>query len=242
MAEDAPGGVAAAGRDARKHAKDRLTRYTAQQYLTAIQSQADGKLGHYRGIDTWVRAAFAKHLVRLSPVLLVGSCDQGYGPWYEAMLNAHGVAPLVTDYSEIVYEFGPMNYARPADVAGPFAAIVSISSFEHSGLGRYGDAIDADGDLKAMQWASGLLKPGGKLFLAVPLGKDKTVGNWHRIYGRERLPKLLDGWNLIDSFGYEEAMLDRDTFDGWEPRDAQGNLLHPDYPEYSPVLVLQPNP
>ena len=32
-----------------------------------------------------------------------------------------------------------------------FDSVVSFSSIEHSGLGRYGDPLDPDGDLKTMQ-------------------------------------------------------------------------------------------
>lgn len=39
-----------------------------------------------------------------------------------------------------------------------FAA--SYSSWEHDGLGRYGDPLDPWGDLKAMQRASCYVKPG----------------------------------------------------------------------------------
>ena len=77
---------------------------------------------------------------------------------------------------------------------------ISYSSFEHDGLGRYGDPISPNGDLHAMQDAHKFLKNDGMLFLGVPLGKDCIVWNAHRIYGKNRLPLLLKGWQLIDVF------------------------------------------
>ena len=75
------------------------------------------------------------------------------------------------------------------------------------------------------------------LYLAVPLGADKVVFNAHRIYGRVRLPLLIDGWTLVDSVGLDEALLDRDTGRGWEPTqavptssDVTQQLLHPGLP------------
>ena len=44
-------------------------------------------------------------------------------------------------------------------------------SFDHDGLGRYGDPINPDADLEAMQNAQRLLRPGHKMFLTVPIGK-----------------------------------------------------------------------
>ena len=42
-----------------------------------------------------------------------------------------------------------------------FDVILSISSFEHDGLGRYGDPLDPDGDLRSMKEAAQILRPGG---------------------------------------------------------------------------------
>jgi hypothetical protein len=85
---------------------------------------------------------------------------------------------------------------------------VSISSIEHDGLGRYGDPINPNGDLRAMREFKEMLKPGGLLLLAVPVGQDAVVWNAHRIFGRKRLPLLMDGWELIDSFGFSEKLFD----------------------------------
>jgi len=78
----------------------------------------------------------------------------------------------------------------------------SFSSFEHDGLGRYGDHINPDGDLSAMLHAKKLIKKGGIMFLGVPLGCDCIVWNAHRIYGKARLPLLLNGWLCRDAYSY----------------------------------------
>ena len=72
----------------------------------------------------------------------------------------------------------------------------------------YGDPLDPDGDLKAMRKMKERIKPGGLLFLAVPSGRDQIRFNQHRIYGRLRLPLLMQGWEWIDSFGYGPETLD----------------------------------
>jgi len=85
--------------------------------------------------------------------------------------------------------------------------IISFSSIEHSGLGRYGDDIDPSGDLKAMQAFYAHLIPGGLLLLGVPVGKDALVWNAHRIYGTIRLPLLLDGFKEIEWLGVDRNYL-----------------------------------
>jgi hypothetical protein len=76
----------------------------------------------------------------------------------------------------------------------------SYSSFEHDGLGRYGDPINPDGDIRAMQEAHERLKENGLLFLGVPIGKDCLYWNAHRVYGPTRLPMLLKGFHCIDVY------------------------------------------
>ena len=41
----------------------------------------------------------------------------------------------------------------------------------------------------------------------VPVGADVVVWNAHRICGHLRLPRFLEGWRVIGSFGYDEAMM-----------------------------------
>jgi len=64
-------------------------------------------------------------------------------------------------------------------------SILSLSCMhvvEHIGLGRYGDPIDPDGDLKAMDELMRVLAPGGHLYFVVPVGQPSIRFNAHRIY------------------------------------------------------------
>jgi hypothetical protein len=90
---------------------------------------------------------------------------------------------------------------------------VSYSSFEHDGLGRYGDPLRFDGDLHAMQAAHDHLKDNGILFFGVPMGADCVVWNAHRIYGRHRLPLMLKGFRLLDVFDANPADTPEYPFD-----------------------------
>ena len=58
---------------------------------------------------------------------------------------------------------------------------------EHIGLGRYGDPLDYDGDLKAMAELIRVLKPEGNLLFVVPIGKPRIMFNAHRIYSFEQI-------------------------------------------------------
>lgn len=69
-------------------------------------------------------------------------------------------------------------------------SILSLScmhTVEHIGLGRYGDKLDPNGDLKAANELKRVLAPGGSLLFVVPLGKPKIVFNAHRIYSLKQV-------------------------------------------------------
>ena len=65
---------------------------------------------------------------------------------------------------------------------GSVASLSCMHVVEHVGLGRYGDPIDPEGDLKAMAELERVLAPGGSLLFVVPVGRPRIVFNAHRIY------------------------------------------------------------
>ncbi|TAN34212.1 DUF268 domain-containing protein [Patescibacteria group bacterium] len=62
---------------------------------------------------------------------------------------------------------------------------------EHVGLGRYGDKLDYDGDLKAISELKRVLAPGGVLLFVAPIGKPKIMFNAHRIYSYEQVKEYF---------------------------------------------------
>jgi SAM-dependent methyltransferase len=81
---------------------------------------------------------------------------------------------------------------------GRFDLVINCSAIEHVGIaGRYGvTEARAEGDLAAMARLRSLLKPGGLMLLTIPVGSDAVFAPWHRVYGPERLPRLVQGFNV----------------------------------------------
>jgi SAM-dependent methyltransferase len=80
-------------------------------------------------------------------------------------------------------------------------SIVSLSSMhviEHVGLGRYGEALDPDGDLKAIRELCRVLAPGGNLMVAVPVGRARIQYNAHRIYDDAEFRGYFAGLELVE--------------------------------------------
>ena len=136
-------------------------------------------------------------------VLVIGSSH----PWLECICLYHGAAKVTTlEYGQLTSEH-PQIVAMTPDVfrakylAGTlelFDGVLSHSSLEHSGLGRYGDALNPWGDILAVARAWCVTKPDGFLYIGVPTGRDLIVSNWHRIYGRIRWPLLTANWRRIE--------------------------------------------
>ncbi|MEK9185506.1 MAG: DUF268 domain-containing protein [Patescibacteria group bacterium] len=110
------------------------------------------------------------------------------------------------------YDYRPANihlsnlFSGKADLASlPFKnnSIESLScmhTIEHIGLGRYGDRVDPDGDLKSIKELKRVLKTGGNLLFVVPVGKPKIIWNAHRIYSYAQVLSYFADFELKDFF------------------------------------------
>ena len=183
--------------------------YTQEQIDRWIQLAKDEDFseGNYReALNPWLFQALKDFPIRGKSVIILGSQK----PWFEAVALAFGASKVTTlEYNKIDYshpkittitnrEYFQKDKLRDRE---QFDVAFSISSYEHDGLGRYGDPIDPYGDLKAMLSAKCILKEHGTLFLAVPHGKDKIEYNAHRVYGKWRMSMLLNRWNVLQTYG-----------------------------------------
>lgn len=110
------------------------------------------------------------------------------------------------------YDYRPANLklsnldCERADLTKlPFAdnSIRSLScmhTVEHIGLGRYGDPIDPDSDLKAAAELRRVLAPNGSLLFVVPVGKPKIEFNAHRIYSYDMVLEMFPGLKLKEFY------------------------------------------
>lgn len=75
-------------------------------------------------------------------------------------------------------------------------SISCMHTIEHIGLGRYGDLLDPEGDVKAINELQRVTRKEGHLLLVVPLGKPKVQFNAHRIYSFELINNLFKDFEL----------------------------------------------
>lgn len=81
--------------------------------------------------------------------------------------------------------------------SGSVESISCMHTVEHIGLGRYGDTIDPDADIRAIEELKRVTKSGGNLIFVVPIGKTAKIEyNAHRIYAYNQVMNYFDGFDL----------------------------------------------
>lgn len=115
-----------------------------------------------------------------------------------------------------------------------FDFILNCSTVEHVGLaGRYGVAAqETDGDLAAMQKLRALMKANGKMLMTIPCGRDAAITPWHRVYGKQRLPRLLAGYKIVEEIYWVKRADNR-----WYPCDSDAALCY--IPTRHPTIATQ---
>lgn len=191
-------------------------------YIQRVLRKEPGYYGN--NLDNWLYEALEKYPIAGKEVGIIGS----QLPFYECVVLAYGGYPITVEYNKIVSEdsrITTMTVEEFNQNPRKFDVILSISSIEHDGLGRYGDPINPNADLEFMNKAKHWLRENGHMILAVPIGRDTLVWNACRVYGKLRFPLLIKEWNLIDSFGFSEKQFSEGLL---------GNYVN------QPVLYLEP--
>jgi len=107
------------------------------------------------------------------------------------------------DYRPAEINLSNLNSLKGDLLSLPFKdnSVESIScmhTVEHVGLGRYGDPIDPDGDIKAINELKRVTKVGGNLIFVSPIGKPKLEFNAHRIYSYDQVIKYFEGMQMVE--------------------------------------------
>lgn len=146
--------------------------------------------------DTW---AFER-IIQQKPSFHI---DVGSHHTFVAFLSK--VIPLtMVDIRPLDLALSTLNFKEGSILDLPFdsESIESLSSLcviEHIGLGRYGDPLDPKGSEKAIVELKRVLKPGGDLYISLPLDdENKIYFNAHRAFSEKYLLKLFDPLKVIN--------------------------------------------
>jgi len=175
---------------------------------SSVQSYVDAyKNGYpydsYNGASVDVGKAIEGLSLEGANILVIGTQQ----PWLEAIILTKSPKYVLTlEYGKFRSEYPGLEFIQPdgfrkryIDGSLPkFDYVFTFSSVEHSGLGRYGDALNPWGDILTVARAWCVSSPQAKMVIGVPTGSfDKLEWNAHRVYGPVLYPYLMTNWKFV---------------------------------------------
>ena len=112
------------------------------------------------------------------------------------------IRPLTTSARNIVFRECDVMVEIDPKYVDYCDSLSCLHSLEHFGLGRYGDRLDPDGHLKGLDNFHRILRRGGILHLAVPIGPHRIEFNAHRVFGVPELIRIVSERFVIRRFSF----------------------------------------
>lgn len=111
--------------------------------------------------------------------------------------------PIETSLKNLSIKKGDILDLPFAD--GEVESLSCLSVAEHIGLGRYGDRLDPEGTVKACRELARILSDSGRLYFSLPVGKERTCFNAHRIYTPLTVLEYFRGLTLMQFSVVDDA-------------------------------------
>tara|TARA_B100000161_G_scaffold168084_1_gene120268 strand:+ start:1517 stop:2278 length:762 start_codon:yes stop_codon:yes gene_type:complete len=168
-----------------------------------IKNKTEGPSPYGNEVCFNLLKSFEDYNIKNKNVAVVGSET----PWIEAILLNMSNKVTTIEYNVPSINFEDIelqckdyfnHFDKNTEI---YDAIVTFSSIEHSGLGRYGDPLDPNGDIKTMNNIYKNLSEDGLVIWGAPVGKDAVTWNAHRIYGPNRLPLIFNNFKELKWYG-----------------------------------------
>jgi Methyltransferase domain len=154
------------------------------------------------------------------------------------------LATLGYDVTAVDPRPNPLSHERLHVVVSPiekwksktaFDAVLCLSTIEHVGTAAYEqEASDERRDLAAMKRIRELTKPEGVLVLTTGVGEAGS-GARGRVYDREGLDELLDGWTVAD-----QTLVQRRDATSWVAIDGPIENLEPGAETVAMITATKP--
>ena len=156
--------------------------------------------------------------------------DFGSGDSHLSLVAARrGFRMLASDLNPVqsAFQHPAVRFVQADALALPpppqsFDLILNCSTIEHLGLGRYGDRVDPDADLKGMSRLHDLLKPTGIMLLTPRLESIRCI---LRYIASMDMPDFRDFWATLVSHGTNTGQRRATMCGRWltRPRHSPGS-------------------
>lgn len=170
--------------------------------LSDYDDESGSAHGHYFHQDLLV----ARRIFEENPVehLDIGSRIDGFVAHVAAFrdIDVVDIRPLENRCHKSINFMQADLMNLQADLVERYSSVSCLHALEHFGLGRYSDPVDPNGHVRGFHSISKLLKPGGKLYISVPVGVPKVAFNAHRVLSPWDLLHFADGDFDLERFDY----------------------------------------
>ncbi len=125
-------------------------------------------------------------------------------------VNMIDIRPLpmkIAGLHTIVDNATDMNQFEDSSIA----SLSALCSLEHFGLGRYGDPIDPEACFRCFDAIQKKVKRGGKIYISVPIGKERLEFNAHRIFCAETIKTCFDKCMLLEFSCTADGRIERNV-------------------------------
>lgn len=158
--------------------------------------------GHYFHQDLLV----ARRIHAASPEVHVdvGSRIDGFVAHVASFrpIRVFDIRPLPDTIPNVVFDRADLMGTLPDHLVACCDSLSCLHALEHFGLGRYGDPVRHDGHVRGLENLHRLLKPGGRLYVSVPIGPQRIEFNAHRVFSVRHLLDLFEGKFLVEEFSF----------------------------------------
>jgi SAM-dependent methyltransferase len=157
---------------------------------------------HYFYQGAWLARRLAKqapdkHVDIGSSVLTIGvlsaHVDTVFVDFRPIKANLSSLMPLAGNILELTF----------ADDS--ISSLSCLHVIEHIGLGRYGDPIDPLGSIKAAIELQRVLAHGGRLYLSLPVGRQRICFNAHRVHAPAMVLEIFSQLKLVEFSWVDDA-------------------------------------
>lgn len=190
---------------------------TLKPVLTDFGEDAGIASGHYFFQDLW--AARKIHERRPAEHLDIGSSVNGFVAHVLSFMPVTliDIRPLSSKVKGLRYIQDDATHLKGFK-DDSVDSLSCLHAVEHFGLGRYGDPIDPEGPFKAMCAMARVLKRGGRLYLSLPVGRERVEFNSQRIISPQTVMETLKDLKLVSFSAVNDAgdFLENDDWKKYE--------------------------
>ncbi len=179
-----------------KETKKRFSMNCRDWFLCLMDRTADTPFDpHYTYHPAWAARVVARTMpkkhIDIASTLKFCTLVSAFVP-----VEFYDYRPANLHLSGLESKFGDLHKLPFADSS--VESLSCMHTIEHVGLGRYGDPIDYDGDIKAAKEISRVLAKNGTFIFVTPVGKPRIEFNAHRIYSYQQVISLFPDLTLTE--------------------------------------------